>query len=223
MDFARVILPPYFYPDNIWRTSQGTAMTLATPTFSYTSFQAHRRLASGPLHVVALAVKLAEEQGSTKPILVFNDSTGRAGDGDTRGSDEEVLARYAAPGAEPVGDAFAAPDLPRGRGRPKLGVVAREVTLLPRHWEWLEAQPGGPSATLRKLVEAARRSGTEHDQTRTRQERAYHFTSAMAGNMPGFEEAMRALFANDPVKFAEHSAAWPDDVRDYATRLAFAQ
>jgi hypothetical protein len=197
-------------------------MTHSTSSSSYTSFQNHRRLASGPLHVVALAVKLASERDSSKPILIFDDSTGRSIDLDTRGSDDEVLARYAPTAVGEEGKTEAAPEAPRGRGRPKLGVVAREVTLLPRHWEWLATQPGGPSVVLRKLVEEARRTHAERDKARANQERAYHFMSAMAGDMPGFEEATRALFANDAAKFAELIAAWPADVRDHATRLAFA-
>lgn len=194
----------------------------AAPSTSYTSFQGHHRLASGPLHVVALAIKLAAERENAKPILLFDDSTGRCIDVDTQGSDEDVLARYLPADADNESNADATPDTPRGRGRPKLGVTAREVTLLPRHWEWLAAQPGGPSVALRKLVEEARRTHGERDKARARQERAYHFISAMAGDMPGFEEATRALFANDPAKFAELIAAWPVDVRDHAMRLAFA-
>ena len=190
---------------------------------SYTSFQGHHRLASGPLHVIALAVKLAAERGTTKPILIFDDSTGRSIDVDTHGTDEDVLARYESAVAAQESDANAVDDAPRGRGRPKLGVVAREVTLLPRHWAWLESQPGGSSVTLRKLVEEARRLHGERDKVRAAQERTYHFMSAMAGDMSGFEEATRALFANDRTRFEALIAGWPGDVRDYAMRLAFAE
>jgi hypothetical protein len=114
----------------------------------------------------------------------------------------------------------AAPE-PRGRGRPKLGVVAREVTLLPRHWDWLATQPGGASVALRKLVEEARRTGGDRDRSRAARDAAYHFMSAMAGNLPGFEEASRALFADDRRRFAGLIAGWPDDVRDHAVKLAF--
>ena len=107
---------------------------------------------------------------------------------------------------------------PRGRGRPKLGVVAREVTLLPRHWEWLASQSGGASVVLRKLVEQARRSDTGN--TRQRHERAYHFMSALAGNLPGFEEAIRALFANDLARLQQRMADWPTDVRRHVLYLA---
>lgn len=102
-------------------------------------------------------------------------------------------------------------------------MVAREVTLLPRHWEWLARQPGGASVVLRKLVEEARRTHAESDKRRKAQESAYHFMSAIAGNLPGFEEATRALFANDRQRFGERIAAWPDDVRDHAVKLAFGE
>jgi hypothetical protein len=219
-----------FYPGDIagdifirvlFALPTGAAMTYPTPPISYTSFQGHRRLASGPLHVVALAAKLAIERDNTKPNLIFDDSTGRAIDIDTRGSDDDVLARYAPAPAGEESEPEAASEVPRGRGRPKLGVVAREVTLLPRHWEWLAGQPGGPSVVLRKLVEEARRTHAERDKARANQERAYQFMLAMAGDMPGFEEATRALFANDAAKFAELITAWPADVRAHATRLAF--
>ena len=117
---------------------------------------------------------------------------------------------------------LAAPAEPRGRGRPKLGVVAREVTLLPRHWEWLNAQPGGASVALRKLVEQARRANGDADRQRTARDAAYHFMSAMAGNLPDFEEAARALFADDRRAFVALVAAWPADIRDHVIKLAYA-
>jgi hypothetical protein len=178
----------------------------------FTAFIGSRRLASGSLDQVALAAKKAVDRGAQQPVLIYNDSTGHAIDIDSRGSDAEILARLARP---------ASPSLPRGRGRPKLGVVAREVTLLPRHWQWLGSQPGGASVAIRKLVEAARRANQEVDQRRQRQEAAYHFMSAMAGNLPNFEEASRALFASDRVRFSELVGSWPTDVRDHAVKLAF--
>ena len=179
----------------------------------FTAFIGSRRLASGPLDVVALAAKKAIDRGAQQPVLIYSDSTGRAIYIDNRGSDAEILARLAHP---------APPPLPRGRGRPKLGVVAREVTLLPRHWQWLGSQPGGASVAIRKLVETARRANQETDQRRQRQEAAYHFMSAMAGNLPNFEEASRALFANDRERFNDLVAGWPGDVRDHSVKLAFA-
>jgi uncharacterized protein len=189
---------------------------------TYTSFQGHRRIGSGPLSIVALAVKRFMEAGSHEPILIFDDRTGRSIDIDTRGTDADVQARFAANEALDSADETKADvTASRGRGRPKLGVMAREVTLLPRHWEWLSAQPGGASVALRKLVDEARRANSERDNTRAAQERAYYFISAMAGDMPGFEEASRALFASDPPKFNECIAKWPEDVRQHAMKLAY--
>ena len=102
------------------------------------------------------------------------------------------------------------------------GVIAREVTLLPSHWDWLNAQPGGASVALRKLVDAARRASGDRDRVSAAQESTYRFISAIAGNLPGFEEASRALFAYDRRRFSDLVAAWPEDVRDYAIKLAFA-
>lgn len=190
----------------------------------YTSFDAHRRIATGSLQINALAVKRARERGSAGPILIFDDATGRSVDVDTRGSDEEVVARLATiarAGLESSDQRDALePAGRRGRGRPKLGVVPREVTLLPRHWEWLAGQPGGASVALRKLVEEARRAGGEKDTLRKAHERAYHFMLAMAGDLPGFEEATRALFANEPMMLRDLIAAWPCDVRDHALQMA---
>src|SRR4051812_42277655 len=156
---------------------------------TFTAFQGERRLASGPLSAVALAVKRAKPAES-EPIAMFSDATGRPIDLDLRGSDQEVLARLPQAGEAVV------PAAPRGRGRPKLGVVPREVTLLPRHWEWLNAQPGGASVALRRLVEEARRTHADRDERRTTRDAAYHFMSAMAGDPPGLWEACRALFAS---------------------------
>jgi hypothetical protein len=100
-------------------------------------------------------------------------------------------------------------------------VVAREVTLLPRHWEWLAAQPGGASVALRTRVEEARRGGADADRRRAARDAAYRFVSAVAGDLPGFEEAARALFADDREGFGARVAAWPEDVRDHALALAF--
>ena len=109
---------------------------------------------------------------------------------------------------------------PRGPGRPKLGVVAREVTLLPRHWEWLAQQSGGASVALRKLVDEARRTGEDRDRVRQAQEAAYRFMSAMAGNKANYEDAIRALFAGEAARFEDLIAEWPADVRRHAAKLA---
>ena len=175
---------------------------------TYTAFQGLRKIAVGALPQVAVSVRDLP-QGA---YLVFDDVTGRQVDLDTRGTPDEISVRYSeAPSLEP-----------RGRGRPRLGVIPREVTLLPRHWDWLNSQPGGASVALRKLVEQARRTSGDRDRLRAAQEAAYRFMSATAGDLPGFEEAARALFAYDRRRFGELIAGWPEDVRDYAIKLAFA-
>jgi len=175
---------------------------------TYTAFQGLRKTALGTLPQVAVFLKDTAQGG----YLVFDDATGRQVDLDTHGTTDEISARYSEEASAE----------PRGRGRPRLGVVAREVTLLPRHWDWLNSQPGGASVALRKLVEQARRTSGDRDRVRAAQEAAYRFMSAIAGNLPGFEEAARALFAYDRRRFGELIAGWPEDVRDYAIRLAFA-
>ena len=196
-----------------------------TPTPSYTSFNGHRRIASGSLAVNAVAVKRALASSVPSPVLTFCDQTGQVVDIDVRGSDAEMLARLPPERSPLQGNESALIDSgdsgePRGRGRPKLGVIAREVTLLPRHWDWLAAQPGGASVTLRKLVDAARQANGDRDRHRRARDIAYHVMSAMAGDMPGFEEASRALFANDAAKFRQQTDGWPADVRDYVRHLA---
>jgi hypothetical protein len=196
-----------------------------TATPSYTSFNGHKRIASGSLPANALAVKHALASGVPSPLLTFGDKTGQVVEIDIRGSDAEMLARLPPEGCQLRANGSALIDSeesgePRGRGRPKLGVVAREVTPLPRHWDWLAAQPGGASVTLRKLVDEARRANVDRDRQRRASECAYHFMSAMAGGMAGFEEASRALFANDAAKFRQLTEAWPADVRDYVRYLA---
>ena len=44
---------------------------------------------------------------------------------------------------------------------------------------------------------------------------------AIAGDLPGYEEATRALFADDRSSLENRIAAWPEDIRTYAMRLAF--
>lgn len=186
------------------------------------AFLGSRRLAEGGLEAVALAVKAALAADGTATALVFDAVSSRPIDLDLRGSDADVLARLRAAAPPPPPAASAVPPAPRGPGRPKLGVVAREVTLLPRHWEWLAAQPGGASVALRRLVEEARRANVGPDARRQAQESAYRFMSAMAGDAPGFEAASRAFFAGDRPGFEAAIAAWPADIAAHATGLAAA-
>jgi hypothetical protein len=188
----------------------------------HTAFAGHRRLASGPLHEVVLAVRMATINGVSGPFSIYDDATGSLNDTDIRGDEVDVMERLAQ-GGEPAArnEVMDEPAGERGRGRPKLGVIAREVTLLPRHWDWLSTQPGGASVALRKLVEEARRTSGDRDRIRAAQEAAYRFMSSIAGDLPGFEEASRALFAYDRRRFGDLISAWPEDVRDHAIKLAF--
>lgn len=176
-----------------------------------TAFQASRLIASGPLNKVAQKAKQALDRSPDLPLLIFDDTNSRQVEIDFRGSVEDVLARLA-PAAEKAE--------PRSPGRPKLGVVGKEITLLPRQWEWLNDQPGGPSATLRRLVDEARRASVQKDRQRQSRDSAYRFMSVMAGNEPGFEEASRALFAGDRQRFEHQSSRWPAAIRTHAAKLA---
>jgi hypothetical protein len=178
---------------------------------SYVVFEGERRLAAGPKLDVAVAAQARLAQAPDAALLIF-DPEGRQVDFDLRGGPWDIALRLGEGGE---GDA-----VPRGRGRPKLGVTAREVTLLPRHWEWLAAQPGGASVALRKLVEAARRESEGPDRRRAAREAAYRFASALAGDRPGFEAMSRALFAGDAAGFAARIADWPTDIRDHLRTLA---
>jgi hypothetical protein len=198
-----------------------------------TAFAGSRRISSGTLADVAVAAKGVIDGGEDEPVLIFNNATSHVVDVDYRGSDADVIVRITAGFSEAADGSTVADggegespyrenETPRARGRPKLGVVAREVTLLPRHWDWLATQPGGASAAVRRLVDQARQSSADTDRRRQAKESAYRFMSAMAGNEGGFEEATRALFANDSTRFAELTERWPRDVRDHARTLAAA-
>ena len=185
---------------------------VAESAITCTAFNGKTSITSGSLKDVATRVKEIIDREPAADVLIFSDLTGGVIDVDYRGTAGEVARRIEASGAQ------AAP--PRGPGRPKLGVVAREVTLLPRHWEWLATQPGGASVALRRLVEDARRANAGKDRVRGSQAAAYKFMSAMAGNEPGFEEATRALFAGTLARFDALVEGWPVDVRTHARRLA---
>jgi len=178
-----------------------------------TAFLGTRRVAFGPCYEVARA--LAALDLSAGGLLVFDDATGAQMDhpwpaGHFSETPDAAAPQEGSPAHPP------APCV----GRPRMGVVAREVTLLPRHWDWLSRQPGGASAALRRLVDEARRTHAERDVQRQAKERAYRFMSAMAGGFAGFEEASRALFAQDAQAFAQRIADWPPDVRAHLAWLA---
>ena len=186
---------------------------------TYVAFDGDRRIGAGSLRDVAGAARAALDRDHLASILIFESGSSALVDVDLRGSVEDVLSRIPPAPAQPV-DEDAAVTVPRGPGRPKLGVVAREITLLPRHWDWLAQQKGGASVAIRRLVDEARRVNEDRDLIRLGQEAAYRFMSAISGNRPHFEEAIRALFAPDRARFEKLIADWPDDVRDHATMLA---
>lgn len=172
------------------------------------AFAGHRLLARGPAAEVVAAVKTAANAGET--VLTFDATTGRVVDLDLRGDVAAVLARLTS-AAEPE---------KRGPGRPKLGVTAREVTLLPRHWDWLAGQPGGASVALRKLVEGALKEAEGPDRARRAKEATYRFMTAIAGDLPDYEEATRMLFAGDWTAFDAAVEGWPEGVRETARGMA---
>lgn len=190
------------------------------PRGACTAFDGSRRIAHGPLVSVVAAAKAAFDRSRTSAVLIFEDATGDLIDVDYSGTAADVLRTLSARETHRARQADESDASPRGPGRPRLGVVAREVTLLPRHWQWLNGQPGGASVALRRLVDEARRSSVGRDRVRRAQEVAYRFMSALAGDRPGFEEAIRALFAADAARFDAETRAWPADVRAYARTLA---
>ena len=188
---------------------------------AYIAFEGDRCIAAGDLRSVVNAAKATLDRRKDASILVFDGRASGPIDIDFRGSIEDVMARLPAIAAAPAAvEEDAALPVPRGPGRPRLGVVAREVTLLPRHWEWLAQQSGGASVALRKLVDEARRTGEDKDRVRRAQDATYRFMSVMTGNKPNYEDAIRALFAGDPTGFEQLIAEWPTDVRDHASKLA---
>jgi len=202
--FIRVELTGPAWPGNT------RVMTELPPNDSprrFTAFVGERMIASGALEAVLPKARPAAHDG----LLIFADDGGDLLEPDWRLSDEEIVARSSTePGSEPAD---------RRVGRPKLGVKAREVTLLPRHWDWLARQPGGASAALRRLVEQARRDGAGQDQARRSQRAADRFMYRMAGDLPNFEEAYRAFYAKDFVRMDHLIGAWPADIRDHLRRL----
>lgn len=183
---------------------------MPTDDVTCSAFDDRRLIARGPLAEVVRATKQALDAGAAGSILIFDDRTSQLIEVDFRGSLDEVMARLPGP----------APAAARGPGRPRLGVVAREVTLLPRHWDWLGQQPGGISGALRRLVENATRQQEPQARARQAQEATDRFMRVMAGDLAGYEEASRALYRGEQQRFAELTATWPADVREHLLKLA---
>jgi hypothetical protein len=187
---------------------------VSTTEPTYTAFLGDRRVASGDLRALLTAVKRRRSLTAGPPVLFFEDWSGRQVDFDLRGTAAQAVARAVAAHAAGEGGEGAR------RGRPRLGVVSREVTLLPRHWEWLEDQPNGISAALRRRVDEARKREPAKERARRAALAASRVMTALAGDRPGYEEASRALFAGDRERLQSLVRVWPADVRAYVLRLA---
>ncbi len=177
-------------------------------TRTFTAFVGGTRIASGTLEELLPPVKVQFDKPDCPLILIFDNANGKQVDFELRGFLQDVLAG-------------AIPAKPKtGPGRPKLGVVAREISLLPRHWAWLEQHPSGASAAIRRLIDEARKQEPSRERTRRAKESAGRVLTALAGDRPGYEEATRALYADNSKRFHQEIKSWPNDVRAYATLLA---
>ena len=179
-------------------------------TITLTAFRGQQQIAHGSLSELLQQIQSANIKDET--VFIFNDRSGKRLDIHTHGDIASTLAVY---------PELAENHVVKSRGRPKLGVSAKEVTLLPRHWAWLATQPGGASATLRRLIDQARKTGEVADNKRQRHDRAYHFMYEIAGDLPDYEASLRALFADDEAAFTACIGSWPQDIRQYALRMAF--
>ena len=184
---------------------------------TYSAFAGSRLIISGDLKTMIIKTKKCIDRGEATPILIFEDQTGIQIDFDFRGAQDEVLARLS---SHPMfASSEAQSKIRTGPGRPKLGVVCREVSLLPKHWDWLDKQPGGVSVTLRRLIHEASKRGQGKELARIARDAAAKFMWIMAGNLPNFEEASRALYAKDQERFEGLICDWPEDIGKHLDRL----
>lgn len=177
---------------------------------TFTAFLGQQRLVTAPLTEMLSQVKpVLDDLGGSRnqPLIIFNDQTGKTVDFDWRGTLEDVLAREA-------------PAPKTGPGRPRLGVVSREISLLPRHWDWLESHPNGASAALRRLIDEARKADPAGERRRMAVLPTDRFLTVMGGDLPGAEEASRALYNGDGAAFRKIVQAWPQDIRHHALHLS---
>ena len=188
---------------------------MTTSQNTYTAFEGLKILAQGDLSEVVLKVKRKlGKEANNNDILIFSDSTGRSMDFNFQGNESDVLKRLEVFTQERSSKTESGP------GRPKLGVISREVSLLPRHWEWLANQPMGASAALRQLVEEGIKKSSGGSELKAAQERTYKFMSALAGDLPGYEEALRALYKKDKAVFSDCIQHWPADIKMHTQHLA---
>lgn len=177
-------------------------------TTTYTAFDGHTLVASAEPREALRLIKRYLDGKPDRAVLIFDDGSGAQIDFDFRGTEEDVLARAFPPAQK------------QGRGRPALGVVCGEVSLLPRHWDWLKRQGNNASATLRRLVDDAIRNEPASARAKRAVEAADREMWALAGNLPGCEEASRALYARDFARFRDLIRGWPRDVSSHLSMLA---
>lgn len=180
--------------------------------FIYTAFDGFKVIAQGNLEEVALLLKRKIRDQKALSALIFSDLTGRQIDLDLSGTEKQVIDRLKVYSSQE-------PQANTGAGRPKLGVIPREISLLPHHWEWLINQDGGSSAVIRNLIDEKIKNRSS-DKIKASQERTYKFLSAIAGNLPNFEEATRYLYRKDKKKFTELISSWPKDIVKHSMALA---
>lgn len=193
-------------------------MTSTASGPSWVAFEHHRRTAAGQPAAVITAVQQRLGIDPNAMPVVLDATTSERIELDWRAPLERLLTLLPPPASETT-DSEAADEAPRGPGRPKLGVTAREVTLLPRHWEWLARQPGGASVALRKLVQSAMREGSAADAKRRATDAAYRFMSIVGGDLPHYEEISRALFAGELARLRTLVGGWPADVSEHLLAL----
>ncbi len=186
---------------------------------AHIAFDHHNCVYQGSLLDIAVWERSNKYEVNKPPLLIFEMDSGRQIDINTHGTDAEIMDRYALVNDKEEESTAPQPTKSK-RGRPKLGVVGREVTLLPRHWEWLDRQRGGASGTIRRLVDEARKQNARSDGMRLAQDRTNRFISAIAGDLPGFEEATRALYSGNEAAFVKHVEDWPKDVRTYTLKFS---
>lgn len=182
--------------------------------YTYTAFEGLKKLVAGDLEKVLLAVKKRLKTHRDSSVLIFSDTTGKQMDFDLSGTEDDVIERHKIYTAKTAPSQSAV-------GRPKLGVVPREISLLPIHWEWLNTQPGGASPTIRLLIdEKIKLESSDKMKIKKSQEVAYKFLSAIAGDLPNFEESIRYLYRSDRKKFIELTSDWQKDIAEHALSLA---
>ena len=193
--------------DQMPPTSPSTATAASPPAISATSPARRRRRSSGTRMRRSWCSTAAPASRSTSIFAAPSTTCWRA-------------CRRPLPSHPPAKMPSQLPP-PRGPGRPKLGVVAREITLLPRHWDWLAQQTGGASVAIRKLVEEARRDRRGHAIASARR-RKRPIVSCRRWPATGRISKRRSARCSpdDRAGFEKLIAGWPADVRDHAAGLA---